>query len=154
MIFELVLFLKPKLHPPSFTTRSTIHRVMTCLIFVGEVGKWGGNMWLWGAKKLVLWVFYNEKPIWQLRILPLTTLEAADVQLPSTKFSGEVDSGRGNCLSNFFFWDPTENCCPHARLQKTYCPCILEGHLSTNPIECTSPSRSKIQYISSRPLSK
>ena len=122
MIFELVLFLKPELHPPSFTTRSTIHRVMTRLIFVGEVGKWGGNMWLWGAKKLVLWVFYNEKPIWQLRILPLTTLEAADVQLPSTKFSGEVDSGRGNCLSNFFFFGPDGKLLPACPTSKNLLP--------------------------------
>ena len=41
--------------------RSAIHWAMTTLIFVPEVGKLGGGMWLWGANQLVLWVFYYER---------------------------------------------------------------------------------------------
>jgi hypothetical protein len=53
---------------------------MTCLIFVGEVGELGGNMWLQGADQLVSWVFYNEKPIQQHLILPGTTLKTWHIQ--------------------------------------------------------------------------
>ena len=42
---------KVKLHPPSFIIRSDIHQAMTHLIFVCEVGKLGGNIWLWGANQ-------------------------------------------------------------------------------------------------------
>ena len=57
----LVTFAKDKLHPPSFISWSDIHRVMTRFIFVCEVGRLGGIMWLWGADQLVLWIFNNEK---------------------------------------------------------------------------------------------
>ena len=42
----LVTFTRVKLHPPSSIMRSAIHRAMTRLIFVPEVGKLGGGMWL------------------------------------------------------------------------------------------------------------
>ena len=45
------------------------------LDFVGEVGKLGGIMCLWGVDQLALWVFYIEKPIRQHVILPMTTLK-------------------------------------------------------------------------------
>ena len=38
-----------KLHPPSSIVRNNIHQAMICLIFVPEVGKFGGGIWLWGA---------------------------------------------------------------------------------------------------------
>ena len=49
--------------------RSAIHWAMTHLIFVPEVdklgggnlGKLGGDMWMWGANQIILWVSYNEK---------------------------------------------------------------------------------------------
>ena len=65
MIFGLITLTKENYihHPPSSMIRSAIHRVMVCLIFVGEVGILGGNMWLWGADQLVSWVLYNEKSI-------------------------------------------------------------------------------------------
>ena len=75
MIFGLVTFAKVELHPLISIMRSAIHRIMTCLIFLHEVGKLGGNMWVWGANQLVLWVFYNEKTIRQHFILHVTTLE-------------------------------------------------------------------------------
>ena len=43
MIFGLVTFAKAKLHPPSFILRSVIHRAMSRLIFVSEMGELGGN---------------------------------------------------------------------------------------------------------------
>ena len=46
MIFRLVVFAKFKLHPQSCIMRNAIHRAMTRLIFVLEVGKLGGGMWL------------------------------------------------------------------------------------------------------------
>ena len=45
---------------------------------------------------------------------------------------GEEYSSRGNRPADFL--DPTENCCPPARFRKNHYPCILEGHLTTNPI--------------------
>ena len=50
-------------------------------------------------------------------------------------FPGVVDLGRGSRPErNPIFLEPTENFCSPVRLWKNYCPCILEGHLSTNPI--------------------
>ena len=65
MIFGLVTFAKVKLHPPSSIMSSAIHRAMTQLIFVHEVGKLGGgnlgklrgNLLVKSADQLVLWVF-------------------------------------------------------------------------------------------------
>ena len=82
-MFGLVTFTKVKLHPSSLIMRNAIHQAMTHLIFVpkvgklggGNLGKLGGNMSLWSADQLVLWVLYNEKAIWQLFILHVTTLE-------------------------------------------------------------------------------
>ena len=75
MIYGLVTFTKIKLHPSSSIIRSDTHQFMTHLIFMSEVGKLGGGMWLWGAYQLVLWVFYNGKLIQQQFLLPMTTLE-------------------------------------------------------------------------------
>jgi hypothetical protein len=71
MIFGLVTFrrIHTTVHPPSFIIRSAIHRVMTPLICVGEVGNLGGGMCLWGANQLVLHVFYNEELVWYCNIL-------------------------------------------------------------------------------------
>ena len=41
----------------------------------------GGNMWVWGANQLVVWIFYNEKIIWQHFILHVTTLETWNNQI-------------------------------------------------------------------------
>ena len=42
--------------------KSVVHQQTTThLIFVGKVGKLGGNMWLWGVDQLVLWEIYTEK---------------------------------------------------------------------------------------------
>ena len=71
----LVIFAKVKLHPSMPKMRSVVHRAMTCLIVVPEVGKLGGCMWLWVANQLVLWVFYNGKTLRQHFILLMTTLE-------------------------------------------------------------------------------
>lgn len=46
IIFGPVTFTKIKLHSPPSIFKSAIQRAMTCLIFVGEVAKLGGNMWL------------------------------------------------------------------------------------------------------------
>ena len=46
MIFRLVTLVDIKLHPPSSKIRSSIHQVIIHLIFVGEVGKLGRDMWL------------------------------------------------------------------------------------------------------------
>ena len=46
MIFRLVTLAKSKLHPQSCIMRNATHRAMTRLIFVLEVGKLGGGMWL------------------------------------------------------------------------------------------------------------
>ena len=43
MIFGLVAFGRFELYPTSSIIRSVIHRAMTRLIFVGEVGKLGGG---------------------------------------------------------------------------------------------------------------
>jgi hypothetical protein len=61
--------------------RSTIHRAMTHLIFMLEVGKSGGGMWLRGANQLVLCVFYNEITIWQHFTLHVTTLETCTTNM-------------------------------------------------------------------------
>ena len=54
---------------------------------------------------------------------------------PHMSFFGEVDSARGRHPKiNPYFLDPTKNLCPPVRLWKNCCPCILEGHLSTNHI--------------------
>ena len=37
-------------------------------------------------------------------------------------------------LENQDFFNPIENCCPPAQFWKNHCHCILEGHLSTNPM--------------------
>ena len=58
-IFGLDTFQKIKPHPTSTIIRSAIHWAMTCLAFVGEVGKLWGKMSLWVANQLVFWVFYN-----------------------------------------------------------------------------------------------
>ena len=61
MIFGLVSFIVVKLHATSSIIRSAIHRAMTGLIFVSEVGKLEVGMWLWGGNQLVLWVFLQWK---------------------------------------------------------------------------------------------
>ena len=80
-----------------------------------------------------------------------------DVKNLPTNFPGEVDSGKGSPPKrNLDLLDPTEKFCPPARLNSktplplhSWRPLIHKSH-----IECTSPSRSKIQYTSSLPLSK
>ena len=46
MIFGLVTFAKVKLHLPSFIIRNAIHRALTRLVFVPEVGNLEGSMWV------------------------------------------------------------------------------------------------------------
>ena len=75
MVFGFVAFTKIKLHPLSSIIRSAIDQAMTQLIFVGKVGKLGGDMWLWGADQLVSHVFHNKKLVQQHFILLVTTLE-------------------------------------------------------------------------------
>jgi hypothetical protein len=54
---------------------------------------------------------------------------------PKTNFSREEYSGKATtCPKNQNLLDPTKNCYLPVRLRKNYRPCILEGHLSTNPI--------------------
>ena len=55
-----------------------------------------------------------------------------DVKFPPTNFSGEEYLSRGNRPLDFM--DLTKNYCPSAWLWKNHCPCIFEGHISTNPI--------------------
>jgi hypothetical protein len=42
----LVTFGKSQVHPPSSIMRSVVHQALTCVIFVLEVGKLEGGMWL------------------------------------------------------------------------------------------------------------
>jgi hypothetical protein len=75
----------------------------------------------------------------------------AGVKHPLTNFWG-VRSGVNNPLKNFMHL--TEIYCPPRPTSKKYCLCIswrLLDHKSH--IECTSPSRSKIQYICALPIS-
>ena len=46
MIFGFVTLADIKLHLPSSKIRSAINQAIIHLIFVGEVGKLGGGMWL------------------------------------------------------------------------------------------------------------
>ena len=55
--------------------RSAIQQANTHVIFVPDVGKLGGGMWLRGANQLVMWVLCNEKTIRQHFTLHVTTLE-------------------------------------------------------------------------------
>ena len=59
-----------------FHIMSATHGAKTCLIFVGNLCKLGGNMWLWGDDQFVLWVLYNEKLVRQYFILHVATLES------------------------------------------------------------------------------
>jgi hypothetical protein len=56
--------------------------------------------------------------------------------LPPKTFSGEVDSGTGGCpITKPGFSGPARKLMPAPPdFQKNHCPCILEGHFSTNPI--------------------
>ena len=102
MLFGLVTFAKVKLHQPFFMIKSVIHWAMTRLIFVFEVGKLGGNIWLGGANQLVLWIFYNEKTIRQHFILQVTTLETWQHQYwLHTWFSLTNDPCRISPVENF-----------------------------------------------------
>jgi hypothetical protein len=87
MIYNLVTFAKVKLNPPSSITRSVIHRAMTRLNFVGDVGKLRGGLCLWGADQLVLWLFYNEFVITNLATFYLTHDHFKDMTQPILPFN-------------------------------------------------------------------
>jgi hypothetical protein len=99
------------IYPPSSIIRSVVHRAMTCLIFLGEVGKLGGNnfselgggMWLWGAGQLVLWVFYNKKPIRQHSILSMTTLETQHIQYLALNLVSMANDPCRICYRVFYY---------------------------------------------------
>jgi hypothetical protein len=59
-----------------------------------------------------------------------------DVKFPLQTFRGKnIRIGVAARLENQDFLDLTQIVGrPPTQLQKNYCPCILEGHLSTNPI--------------------
>ena len=60
---------------------------------------------------------------------------ADDILLPMS-LSGEVDMSRGSCPTkkSGFFWTRPKTSTRPTWLWKHHCPCILEGHFSTNPI--------------------
>ena len=59
-----------------------------------------------------------------------------DVKLPLTNFVGESDLGRANrpVQKIKIFWARQKNVACPSDFEKIHCPCILEGHLLTNPI--------------------
>ena len=62
-------------------------------------------------------------------------VENVKVPPPQQTFWGRNIRARPVALpENQDFVDPTKNYYPPAQLRKNHCPCILEGHLSTNPI--------------------
>ena len=81
--------------------------------------------------------------IWLLALLNTLVISAVlaweDVKLPTPSppphelcKGGRFGQGQPVRPEHWDFLDPAENCCPLARLWKSRCPYILEGHLSTN----------------------
>ena len=75
MIFGLVTFTKVKSTPTILHIEECYPLSYDTVDNAPEVGKLEGDTWMWGANQLVLWVFYNDKIIWQYFVLYVTTLE-------------------------------------------------------------------------------
>ena len=106
--------------------------------------------------RVVLRELYFEEPNHVWRALKASLLNIGTRQTLSTPYElwgGGVKSGRGQpSWENF---DMSENCCPTRPTSKKKLPLHSWRPLDyKSHIECTSPSRSKIQYTCALPSSK
>ncbi len=71
--------------------------------------------------KLILLKFCNASIVWQFYVI--------------SQINGEVDLGMGDACPEYSNFSGPDRKLVHAcPPEKNHCPCIFEGHLSTNPI--------------------
>ena len=75
----------------------------------------------WGSMTSPHELFQHDLSLEDVKFPP-QTLHGRNIQVGPTAWQEYED-----------FLDLTKYFCPPAQLQKNHCPCILEGHLSTNP---------------------